>query len=352
MNFLWRMLVALLAMPVALLAGPEKGWTLGGRVLPAPAAASEAVHRSLDESPTPDVAAARAFNPQTKQDWQKILKDTAHTDDILAELGNSLAAQRNVRVEELRMGGVPVFRLTPHAIAPEQRGNLFLHIHGGAWFKGAGRAAIPEAVVIADELNMVVISVDYRMPPDFPHPTPLNDVVAVWRSVVKDHAPSRVAMGGSSAGGNMALAAVLKMKDDKLPLPGALMVGTPAVDLTKTGDSRFINEGVDRGLITWDGMPKSAARLYADKTDPTDKYLSPINGDFSGFPPTYLVTGTRDLLLSDTIRAHRKLRRAGVEAELHVYEGLAHAEYLKPEFPESREHLGELRRFVLKHLGD
>ena len=118
-----------------------------------------------------------------------------------------------------------------------------------------------------------------------------------------------------------------------------------------SGDSRFINEGVDRHLVSWEGIPYHAGMLYAGDLDLDHPHISPIHGDFKGFPPSYLITGTRDLLLSDTIRAHRKLRRAGVEADLHVYESQSHGDYIAlRNAPESHAHSSELNAFLLKHL--
>jgi acetyl esterase/lipase len=91
--------------------------------------------------------------------------------------------------------------------------------------------------------------------------------------------------------------------------------------------------------------------MYAGKFNLKHPYVSPIYGDFSGFPPCYFISGTRDLLLSDTVRAHRKLRRVGVEADLHIYEGQSHGDYLAVlNSPESHEHFAELNAFLLKHL--
>jgi acetyl esterase/lipase len=91
--------------------------------------------------------------------------------------------------------------------------------------------------------------------------------------------------------------------------------------------------------------------LYAGELGLNHPYVSPIFGSFAGLPPTYLITGTRDLLLSDTVRAHRALRRAGIVSELHVYEGQGHADYIVAmKTPESAEHYAELNRFLLEHL--
>ena len=104
-------------------------------------------------------------------------------------------------------------------------------------------------------------------------------------------------------------------------------------------------------LVQYDGFLEGAAKLYADGRDLKDPLLSPVYGDFEGFPPTYLVSGTRDMLLSDTARVHRKLRAAGVIADLNVYEGMSHAGYMiAGNTPESRQVYSELNDFLLRHL--
>ena len=136
-----------------------------------------------------------------------------------------------------------------------------------------------------------------------------------------------------------------------LDLPGALWAGTPWADLSKTGDSLFTNEGVDRSLVTYDGLLEGAAKLYAGGQDLKTPLISPVYGHFEGFPPTSLVTGTRDLFLSDTARVHRKLRVAGVAADLNVYEAVSHAEYASMlGSPESEQVYGELGEFLRRHL--
>ena len=127
----------------------------------------------------------------------------------------------------------------------------------------------------------------------------------------------------------MLFRSLLKLKAIQEPLPAVVFVGTPASDITKTGDSYFLNSDIDNSLGRYEGFIEEALRLYAGNRDMKDPYLSPIYGDFSGFPPTILISGTRDLFLSNTVRVHRKLRSAGVKSELHVYEGQSHADYLR-----------------------
>jgi len=200
-------------------------------------------------------------------------------------------------------------------------------------------------------MKIPVISIDYRRPPKYPAPAATDDVSAVWKELLKKTSPASVIMGGTSAGGNIAMSSVQRFKDLGLPVPGALYIGTPAVDVDMTGDSRFINEGIDRLLVTWKPLPQDAGAMYAGELGKKHPYVSPIYGDFTGFPPSYIIAGTRDLMLSDAVRAHRALRRVGVEAELHIYEGFSHGDYLVIwNAPESEEHFEELNRFALKNL--
>ena len=134
-------------------------------------------------------------------------------------------------------------------------------------------------------------------------------------------------------------------------MPGAIAPNSPWADLTKTGDSYQTNEWVDNVLVSYDGYLGRAARLYAGAHDMADPLLSPINGTFEDFPPTTLTAGTRDLFLSNTARVHRALRRAGVEADLNVYEGFSHAQQIFDwTMPETREIYAEITAFLDANL--
>jgi epsilon-lactone hydrolase len=134
---------------------------------------------------------------------------------------------------------------------------------------------------------------DYRMPPPDPYPAALDDCLTVYRHALTEHPPTKIIVSGVSAGGNLAAALVLRAKDEGLPMPAALVLLTPQLDLTESGDSFQTNHGID---ILTPLMPIN--RLYAHHHDLTHPYLSPLFGDMPGFPPTFLQTGTRDLFLS------------------------------------------------------
>ncbi len=326
----------------------EGAWKIGPRTLPASADVSDVMHESLLNSPTPDLAAFQKIVLKSSKEWEAFAEEGNVPG---AEAARALAKALNVTVLEDKIGGVNIHRITPPAIDEDHQNHLFVYIHGGAWVRNGGVAGTIEPVLIASRLKMPVVSIDYRMPPRHPAPAATDDVVAVWKALLKDRSPNLMVMGGTSAGGNITLSSIHRFKDLSLPLPGALYLGTPAVDLDMTGDSRFLNEGVDRVLASWKHVPYDAAVLYAGDYDLKHPYVSPIFGDFSDFPPSYLISGTRDLLLSDAVRAHRSLRRAGVEADLHIYEGQSHGDYIAVlHAPESFEHYAELNVFVLKHL--
>jgi len=184
---------------------------------------------------------------------------------------------------------------------------------------------------------------DYRMPPDHPFPAALDDCIATYRTLLQERRPDEIIVGGASAGGNLAAALMLRARDDGLPLPAAVVLLTPGSDLTGSGDSLQTNLGLDP-LLRGDGKP--AFLLYAAGHDLTHPYISPLFGDFTkGFPPAILTTGTRDLLLSDTVRLHRALRAAGISAELHVTEAGGHGGFFGMA-PEDEEITREIRRFV------
>jgi epsilon-lactone hydrolase len=323
-------------------------WTIGPRKVPAPAGASAELRALIAAAPAPDVAARRASAPADPGAWRAIIaaRDRARTQP-LGELGRNFA----VTIERAAVAGVPVHRIEPDHEDPRLGARVLVYLHGGAYVYGAGDAGVYEAALIAGRLGIPVLSVDYRMPPDHPFPAAVDDSVAVYRALLTTHPPGSIAIGGTSAGAGLALAAVHRMKADGVPVPGAIYAGTPWADLSKTGDTLYTNEGLDRELVAYEGMLEAAALLYAGGTPLTDPLLSPVYGDFAGFPPTFLVTGTRDLFLSDTARVHRQLRRAGAVADLVVFEGLSHAEYLQDlASPESIETYAELARFLRQHL--
>jgi acetyl esterase/lipase len=285
--------------------------------------------------------------PKTTEQWKSYLKPTNESE---AKHASDAANRLHVSVESATLAGVHVFYLKPELIPDRNAGRLMMHVHGGGYVAFGGMAATTEAILLAHYTGIKVVSVDYRMPPDAPFPAAVDDSVAVWKELIKTQNPRSTALFGTSAGGGLTLATTLKLKQLRLPLPGALMAGTPWADLTKTGDTESTNEYIDNELVKYEGDLAASARLYAGSHDLKEPLLSPVYGDLSGFPPAILISGTRDLFLSDTVRVHQKLLQAGVEAQLLVLEGQSHAQYLEMDIPESQAALREIAEFFDRRL--
>lgn len=323
-------------------------WKIAEKELPLPSCASKEIQKVLSSIPQPNLEARRQFKPKSKVEWKEWI---AYAKEIGTEGVKESAKKYHVDIKEGRVDNVKVYYLRSENLPSQKKKQIFIYLHGGAYLFGGGMSALNEAILIAHRVQIPVIAIDYRMPPDSPYPAALNDVVNVYQSLLKSYESKSIVMGGSSSGGGLTLAVVQKLKEQNMTLPAALFVGTPWADLTKNGDSLYVNEGIDRKIVTYDGFLSEAVKLYANGHDPKESGLSPVYGDFRHFPPTMLVTGTRDLFLSLTVRVHRKMRAAGVIADLNVYEGLSHVEYfIVPNAPESLEVYRELKQFLKQHL--
>lgn len=265
--------------------------------------------------------------------------DLILNDDSLLEHG----ANPMDRVETKEVSGVTVYVARPENISAERDKYAYLIIHGGAMVYGEGLFAQAVALSGMREANCSTYSVDYRVPPHFPYPAALEDTVAVYQALLADYAPENIIISGASGGANIAAAAVLKVRDMGLPMPAAVVLLTPELDLTESGDSFQTNRFIDY-VLQDTLMPLN--ELYAGGHDMKDPYLSPLFGDFTkGYPPTFLQTGTRDLFLSNAVRMHRALLNADIPAELHVGEALPHA-FFTGSAPEDKEMSMRTRRFI------
>src|SRR3954451_20519664 len=145
-----------------------------------------------------------------------------------------------------------------------------IHVHGGCYVSNPGESGTGESTMMAGFGKFKVISVDYRMPPDHPYPAGLDDAVTVWKAATKMAAPKNMAIFGSSAGGNLTLAMVLRAKQEKLPLPGAIAPATPMSKLTGAGDSFQTNAMVDNVLVACGANCDKRAALYTNGRDLKD----------------------------------------------------------------------------------
>ena len=173
-----------------------------------------------------------------------------------------------VKVERTTIDGVRAFVVTPETIRPENRDRLLVHVHGGCYVLNGGEAGLPEAIFMAGFGGFKVISVDYRMPPEATYPAAHDDAMTVWKAVTRRTDPKKTAIFGTSAGGALTLAMVLRAKQEGLPLPAAIAPGTPMSDTTKVGDSFVTNAMLDNVLVSPDGFCDDGAKVYGRRSRP------------------------------------------------------------------------------------
>jgi epsilon-lactone hydrolase len=320
--------------------------TIPARVLPAPDTLSPVLQKRFQQEPS----SAPAI-PKTAEDWKAAAPPPAIVSQILVGLRNKFG----ITVVPKMLGGVQCYEITPKVVIPKNRNRLLLGLHGGGFVFGEGEngAGVLESMVTAGLTGYKVIEIDYRMLPEYPFPAAMDDAMAVWKEVIKTNKPGNIAVFGYSAGGSMALSLVQRAKKEGLPLPGAVLSGSPWSDMSKTGDTYYANAGVDNTLALGDFWDV-AVKLYANGRDLKDPLISPVYGDFSGFPATFLESGTRDLFLSNTVRVQAKLLQAGVPTELVVEEAQPHLGLLLAavlDTPEGVHVFSYVARFFDAHLG-
>ncbi len=310
---------------------------LAQRRVPLPAALSEAA-RAMLAMPRPALGAYPKLTD--KEGWRRLI---AARDKASAEMSAPFAARLKADVEKRQMAGVDVYVATPRAERLIGKDHVVFDIHGGALVFGGGEANVRfSTAAIALRTGRVAYGVDYRVPPDHPYPAALDDCVAAYRELLQEVGPKKPVVSGTSAGGNLAAALLLRARDEGLPMPAGALLLTPELDLTESGDTFDTLMGLD---VVLTGRLMEVNQLYADGADLAHPYLSPLFGDVAGFPPTLLQAGTRDIFLSNAVRMHRKLRSAGVRAELHVWEGMPHAGF-GGLTPEDHEVSAELQAFI------
>lgn len=320
---------------------------LAAREVPVPTSVSPEAQAILAMGP---LGAAPAWPPlEDVEAWKAMVTAADEMVLLMADLEGTLFHGMSVdpaasTLDDIDLGEVLVYDVVPNGVDPEDR-RVALSIHGGAFVFGAGEACRNSARLAARDLGVRIWSPDYRMPPDHPYPVALDDCLLTYRRLLEERRPDEIIVGGGSAGGNLAAALILRARDEGLPLPAAVVLETGAFDLTGSGDSFQTNLWLDQ--VLGDAF-RPAIELYAGGAGLRDPYVSPLFGDLTGFPPAILTTGTRDLLLSDSVRMHRALLAVGAEAELHVWEAGSHGLFFGST-PEDADKVAEIRRFIAQH---
>jgi acetyl esterase/lipase len=257
-----------------------------------------------------------------------------------------------VKIERRIIGGIPTQVVTPkQGIAKDQQRRVLVNLHGGTFLWGAGAGGLVEAIPVASVGRIEVVTVDYRQGPEHVFPAASEDVAAVYRALLKQYPAKNIGIYGCSAGGVLTGEAVAWFIHAKLPVPGAIGMYCGALaDLG--GDSAYVAP-VLTGSPPSDAPLKLADLPYFKGARASDPLVFPAGSPalLKQFPPTLLITGTRDFTMSSEIRSQQLLENAGVDAELHVWDGMWHSFFSDPEMPESKEAYAVMVHFFDRHLG-
>ncbi len=287
--------------------------------------------------------------PDRGGDDQTLAQRRAGTDAWQARAGETSRKMFPVNIKDATIAGVPVRDVTPLDATPQHPDRVLINVHGGGFNSDSG--SLTESIPMANMLHTRVVAVLYRLAPEHPFPAALDDTVAVYKELLKTYKPSRIALYGTSAGAILTAEVAVKLKQLGLPLPGALGIFSGLGDLSQSDDSQamYSLRGLTGTVDIPDGKPHDLS-YYGPSMNPKDPVLSPVYADLHGMPPALFITSGRDLLLSGTTILHRAFLRAGDDAQLVVFEGLAHAFWNDVSLPETKETYGIMAGFFEKEL--
>jgi len=256
--------------------------------------------------------------------------------------------RKGVAIRPVVAGGVPAERVIPRD-APRDR--CLLYLHGGAWCMGSPRTHRGLVADLARGARVRALSVDYRLAPEHPYPAGLDDCVAAYGWLLERRVdPSRIVVAGDSAGGNLALALLLRLRDAGIPLPAGAVLLSAATDLALTGDSHMTRKAVDPYFANVG--PNALIEEYVGVHDVREPYISPLYADLRGLPPLLIHVGDHEVLLDDSVRLGERAVAAGVDARTVVWPGMMHVfQMFAPFLPEARRANREIAEFVRDLIG-
>ena len=241
--------------------------------------------------------------------------------------------------------GIPV-----HVVKQKDARRVVLYLHGGGFFMRPTSRHVSFLEQLCDETESTGLMPAYRLAPEHPFPNGLNDCIDVYQELlVRGIPPNAIILAGESAGGNLVLALLMRMRDAKLPLPACAVMISAGTDLSSIGQYASYRENQSRDALVPPETLPHIVRAYAGDCDPAHPSISPLHGDFKGLPPLHFVASRHEVLREDTILAFGKARDAGVITEIKIWRGLMHAFPLFSRLPEAIAARADMVRFILAH---
>lgn len=301
---------------------------------------------------------AKAYVAQHLKDMQdpEILKQDAGVPRFMKSYLARDYELFTVERKDQKIGGVHAYVYTPKTgISERNKKRVLINLHGGGFSGCWPGCAELESIPVSALGQIEVVSVDYREGPEFKFPAASEDVAAVFRELLKTHKPQEIGVYGCSAGGIQTAMSMAWFQAHELPSPGAIGIFCGSAGGIFGGDALYTAMPLGEARMASPPPPGAPPPLsYFAGTDPKDPLVSPINSAevLAKFPPTLIITGTRGFELSSALYTHEQLVKLGVQAELHVWEGLFHGFFYNMDVPESRDALNVIIRFFDRHLGD
>lgn len=268
----------------------------------------------------------------------------------MAPMHEMMRQTYGVTTEAGEIAGVPVMWAIPTAEAAAANADkVLINFPGGGFVAGtADGTGMTESIPVAGLTGVRVVSISYRQAPEHRFPAASEDSAAVYRALLETYAPENIAIFGCSAGGALAAQSIAWYVREGLPLPAAVGIFCASADRFRGGDSMHYARPF-QGLAQEKG---GATISYFDGSDRTDPLVSPVEDPqlLAQFPPSLIITATRAMEMSAAVNTHRDLVRAGVDAELHMWDGLGHAFFYDPTLPESQEAYRVMAEFFARHL--
>ncbi len=260
-------------------------------------------------------------------------------------IGSLLGSAKELTYREIQIDGIRAEWVSVNRA--HRKKHVILHCHGGGYSTGSSLYARTLTSKLAASTSMEVLCFDYRLAPEHPYPAATEDAVKVWNHLMlQGYGAGDVILTGDSAGGNLALALTHILKEEGRLLPGGLVLMSPWTDLTCSGESYQAKAELDPVLE--DAYIRSCIEAYAGERELKNPLISPLFGDFTGFPPVYIQAGENEILLSDATRLQQALAKAGVPVGLAIYPGMWHVFQMSP-MKTAREAMDMCADFILKN---
>ena len=267
---------------------------------------------------------------------------------MLEELGLRAAEPTDVTYEEVDAGGRPALWCNPIGAAEDRSSSP----HGGGFVSNTMHSHRKLAAHLAKAAGVRALVLDYRLAPEDPYPAQLDDAVAAYHWLLDGGvAPAHVATAGDSAGGNLATALVLKLRDESVPLPAAIVALSPWYDMECNGKTLETNAGTD-ALVQRGVVESMAAMFLGESGSPTDPLANPLHADPTGLPPIYLTAGTHEALQDNAERFADIARNADVDVTIELSEGMQHVyPFMAGRAPEADATIAKVGEWLRPKLG-